>query len=266
MHLPKPYLGMGTWGMGGTWERDPGNIDASIEALRFGLSLGLKIIDVAELYGEGLAEEIVGQAIEKHSREDIYLISKVWKTHLGYDDVPHAVEGSLKRLNTDHLDLYLIHWPNNEVPLSETMRAMEKLVDEKMVRAVGVSNFSLPLMEEAESYLKNTKITAHEFEYNLLAREAEREVIPYCRAHDIDIIAYRPLAKGVLAHQTNALLAELAKKYMKTTNQIGLNLILSQGMVAIPKSGNTAHIKENAGALGWELSLEDIEHLSVGIN
>ncbi|MCR4276196.1 MAG: aldo/keto reductase [Candidatus Parcubacteria bacterium] len=260
MHLPQPYLGMGTWGMGGTWERNPDNIDVSIEALRFGLSLGLKIIDVAELYGGGLSEEIVGRAIAGR-REEAYLISKVWKTNLRYDDVLRAAHGSLKRLNTDYLDLYLVHWPSEEMPLSETMRAMEHLVDENLVRAIGVSNFSPQLMEEAQSYLKHTAIIAHEFEYNLLTREAEHEVIPYCRAHDIDLIAYRPFAKGALTQHTNVLLEELAKKYDKTPNQIALNWIISQDIVAIPKSSSEAHIKENADALGWELSPQDIERL-----
>ena len=253
---------MGTWGMGGTWERDPSTVDASIEALHTGLSLGLKIIDVAESYGDGLSEEIVGRAVAGR-RQDVYLISKVWKTHLAYDDVLRAAEGSLKRLNTDHLDLYLVHWPNNEIPLSETMRAMERLVDEKLINAIGVSNFSLQLIEEAQSHLKHTAIVAHEFEYNLLAREAEHDVIPYCRARDIDIIAYRPLAKGVLAQHTSTVLENLAKKYTKTPNQIALNWILSQDIVAIPKSGNPAHIKENAGAVDWTLSLEDINQLKI---
>lgn len=252
---------MGTWGMGGTWERNHDNIDASIEALRSGLSLGLKIIDVAELYGGGLSEEIVGRAI-KERRDDAFIVSKVSRDHLRYDDVLRAAHGSLKRLDSDHIDLYLIHKPSQEgVPLSETMRAMERLVDDKLVRAIGVGNFSPQLMEEVQSHLKHTALSANEFEYNLLAREAERDVIPYCRAHDIDLIAYRPFAKGVLARQTNALLAELAKKYAKTPNQIALNWIISQGIVAIPKSGNPAHIKENAGALGWEMSQEDSERL-----
>ncbi len=260
MHLPEPYLGMGTWGMGGTWERNPDNIDASINALRTGLSLGLKIIDVAELYGGGLSEEIVGHAIAGQ-RQNVYLISKVWKTNLRHDDVLRAVDGSLRRLDAKYIDLYLIHWPNHEILLSETMRAIEKLVDEKTVRAIGVSNFPPLLLEEAQHYLTHTTLSANEFEYNLLAREAEHDVIPYCRAHDIDIIAYRPLSKGMLAQHTSALLEELAKKYTKTPNQIALNWIISQDMIAIPKSGNPTHIEENTGALGWKLSKEDIERL-----
>ncbi len=260
MHLPNPHLGMGTWGMGGTWERDPANIDASIEALRLGLSLGLRIIDVAELYGRGLSEEIVGRAVAEH-RPDAYIISKVWKTHLRYEDVLRAADSSLERLGTDYIDLYLVHWPNADVPLSETMRAMEKLVDDKMVRAIGVSNFTPELMEEAQGHLKHTTLTANEIEYNLHARDAEQGIIPYCRAHDIDIIAYRPLAKGALARHTNSVLDELAKKYGKTHNQIVLNWITSQNMIAIPKSSNLAHIKENAGALNWNLEPDDVERL-----
>lgn len=261
MKLPKPYLGMGTWGMGGTWERNPSNIQESIEALQYGLSQRLRIIDVAELYGEGLTEEIVGQAIVGH-RDQAYIISKVWKTHLKYEDVLKAAERSLKRLNTDYIDLYLIHWPNTEVPLSETMRAMEKLVDEKKVKAIGVSNFTPYLIEEAQSYLDHTKIVAHEFEYNLKIRNAEKSIIPYCRQHDIDMIAYRPFAKGTLTKDIDPIIKELAEKYHKTENQIILNWIISQGIIAIPKSINKAHIEENRGALGWELSSEDREKLS----
>lgn len=261
MNLPEPHLGMGTWGMGGKYERDSSTIGQSIGILRFGLELGLRIIDVAELYGEGLTEEIVGRAIAGSPREDVFLISKVWKTHLAYDDVLRAAEGSLMRLGASYIDLYLVHWPNSAVPLSETMRAMEKLVDEKKVKAIGVSNFSPQLMEEAQRHLKHTTLAANEFEYNLLVRDAEQDTIPYCRAHNIAMIAYRPFAKGVLAQQSNATLEELAKKYAKTPTQVALNWIISQGLVAIPKSGTEAHMKENIGALNWQLSPEDIERL-----
>lgn len=261
MYLPTPYLGMGTWGMGGKYERDTSNVDESVDALRFGLSIGLKIIDVAEIYGEGLAEEIVGQAI-RGKRADAYVISKVWKTNLRHDDVLRAAEGSLKRLDTDYIDLYLVHWPSEEgVPLEETMSAMERLVDEKLVRAIGVSNFSSAQMREAQNHLKNTKIVADQFEYNLAVRDAEVDTIPYCRENDIDIIAYRPLGKGALARSHDTLVDELAAKYSKTSSQILLNWILSQDMIAIPKASNQAHIRENAGALGWRMADEDIERL-----
>ena len=263
MHLPKPYLGMGTWGMGGKYERDPSNIEQSIEVLRYGLQLGLRLIDAAELYGEGLTEEIVGKAIKGHNREDLSLISKVWKTHLAYDDVLRAAEGSLKRLDTPYIDLYLIHYPNPEVPLQETLRAMERLVSDGTVKAIGVSNSSISDMGAVQALLTSTSLTANQIEYNLLHQEAGADTIPYCRTHDIDVIAYRPFAKGMLAQHPNTVLEELAKKYGKTPNQIALNWIISQGIFAIPKSSNLAHIEENAGALGWELSQEDIERLRV---
>lgn len=258
--IPQPRLGMGTWGMGGTYERDPSNVNASIEVIKAGLDAGLKIIDVAERYGEGLSEEIVGSAI-RGRRTDTYLISKVWKTNLRYDDVLRACEGSLRRLAVDCIDLYLVHWPSEEVPLSETMRAMERLVEEGMVAAIGVSNFSAGRMEEAQRCLKNAKLVANEFEYNLIARDAERDIIPYCQTNDIDMIAYRPFAKGVLSSSHTGVLQELASAYGKTPNQVILNWLLSQGMVAIPKSSNPEHVQENVGALGWNLSGTDIERL-----
>jgi diketogulonate reductase-like aldo/keto reductase len=256
-----PLLGMGTWGMGGKFERDPSNIDASIEALRYGMSIGINLIDVAELYGEGLTEEIVGEAIADTKREDVAVISKVWKTNLHYDDVLNAADGSLKRLKTDYIDLYLIHWPNEAIPIKETMEAMEYLLDQKKIRAIGLSNFSVPLMKEAERYLKNTAIAANQVEYNLGARAAEADIIPYCKENNIRVIAYRPFAKGTLIQNSSSVQNELTKKYNKTPNQIALNWLISQGITAIPKSSDHGHLKENAGALGWQLDTKDVELL-----
>ncbi len=256
-----PLLGMGTWGMGGKFERDDGNFDESVAALRYGLSLGLNLIDVAEIYGEGLSEEIVGKAIVEVAREDVYVVSKVWKTNLRHSDVLEAAEASLKRLNTDYIDLYLIHWPNDEISLEETMKALESLLEQRKIRAIGLSNFSTELMSEAQSYLKHAKIAANQIEYNLGARAAESDIIPYCKQNDIRVIAYRPFAKGSLAISSSKIQDELAKKYKKTPNQIALNWLISQGISAIPKSSDHGHLKENAGALGWHLSIEDVELL-----
>ncbi len=252
---------MGTWGMGGKYERDESNISESIDALRHGLSLGLRLIDVAELYGEGLTEEIVGHAIEREKREDVYIISKVWKTHLQYDDVLKSADESLRRLKTDYIDLYLVHWPNPEIPLEETMRAMEQLVENKKVRAIGVSNFDIPLLMEATNYLKKTTLVANQIEYNLLHQEAGGEIIPFCKKNNIHVMAHRPFAKGALATDTTEKQGELARKYQRTPNQIALNWIMSQHITAIPMSGNHKHLEENAGALGWQMSQEDVELL-----
>ena len=250
-------MGMGTWGMGGKYEKDPSNVDESVKILRAGLNMGIKLIDVAELYGQGLTEEIVGEAIAGRAREDIFIISKVWKTNLRYDDVLKAMQGSLERLKTDYVDFYLIHWPSEEIPLSETMRAMERLADEGLARDIGVSNFSVELLKEAQSHLKHAKIAANQIEYSLIERSAEKDVIPYCKENGIKVIAYRPLARGNIASSQNKALEALAQKYNKTPAQIALNWITSKEIVAIPKAGSIEHLRENYGALGWKMNEAD---------
>lgn len=262
MAITMPRLGLGTWTMGGKFERDESNRAASVEALRNGLEIGFRLIDTAEVYGGGLAEEIIGEAIKEIPRKELFLVSKVWKEHLAHNQVIEAAKKSLQRLRTDYLDLYLIHAPGETIPLSETMPAMEVLVEQGLVRAIGVSNFSVSQMEEARKYLRNIKISANQIEYNLVHREAETEIIPYCREHDITIMAHRPLAKGLLTHSQNQVLNELAEKYKKTPPQIALNWIMSQGHVAIPKAMSLEHLRENWGALGWQLEPADVALLS----
>lgn len=256
-----PLLGMGTWGMGGKYERDASNIEESILALRFGLDLGINLIDVAELYGEGLTEEIVGKAIAGRDRRDIYIISKAWKDNLNYEGVLNAAQKSLVRLGTDYIDLYMIHWPNPKIPMKETIEAMEYLFHQGLIKAIGVSNFTVSYLKEAAKHLTDTNIVSNQIEYNLNARNAEKEIIPYCKKNNIHLIGYRPFAKGTLTHNTNHVVQELAIAYKKTPNQILLNWIISQGITVIPKSSNIDHLKENAGALGWNLSDADIEKL-----
>jgi len=256
-----PLLGLGTWGMGGRFERDESNNKESLKALRHGISLGFRLIDTAEMYGAGGAEEIVGEAMQAIPREEIFLVSKVWKDHLLRDDVVAAATQSLKRLKTDYLDLYLVHWPSDTIPLSETMPAMEELVKQGLVRNIGVSNFTVPLLEEAARYLKGTSIFANEIEYNLSNQSAAKDVIPFCQKNDIKIIAYRPLAKGALGTSSNDLVIKLAKKYQKTPTQIALNWLISQDIVAIPKATSQAHLQENWGVLGWKMEEEDVAAL-----
>lgn len=281
-----PLLGMGTWGMGGTFERDESNDIQSIAALKHGLDLGITLIDTAESYGDGHTEELIGAAIAGYPREKIQIITKVSKTNLRHDDVLMAAKRSLERLGTNYIDLYLIHWPNPEIPLKETMRAMEALIDDRLVRAIGVSNFSAELMEEASKHLTHTRLFANQIEYNLMSRDAETTTLPYAQAHDIRIIASRPFAKGHLARSRyfrmkqlarklglmtyrpflkgsvaktdNGIIKKLAKKYGKTENQIALNWLIAQRITVIPKATSATHIRENIGALGWKLSDEDI--------
>jgi len=262
MKTPSPLLGMGTWGMGGKFERDDFTRDVSLQVLRLGLSLGLRLIDTAEIYGEGLTEEIVGEAIQGHPREDVFIISKVWKTNLHYDDVLHAAEKTLERLKTPYIDLYLVHWPNHEIPLQETMRAMERLLESGLVKAIGVSNFSPSEMREAEESLTSTKLAANQIEYSVLHQEAQKEIIPYCLTHDIRVIAYRPLAKGKIADTQLPKLRTVAHTCNKTVTQVALNWLLSQNIIAIPATLNMGHLRENVGALDFTLSAEDIRLLT----
>jgi len=252
-----PSVGQGTWRMGGDVSPNRNEAHKVIEALRYGISLGLTLIDTAEFYGGGHTEELVGQAIKGYNREDLFIVSKVWQTNLHYDDVLKAAERSLQRLQTRYIDLYLIHWPNPAIPLSETMKAMEKLVELGKIRYIGVSNFDVNLMEEARSYLSREDIMANQVRYSLLDRTPEESILPYCEREKITLMAYTPLAKGNLAKDKK--LAEIGKKYKKTAAQVALNWLISKTpVIAIPKAITKKHIEENAGSMGWRLSEEDI--------
>jgi diketogulonate reductase-like aldo/keto reductase len=258
-----PVLGMGTWGMGGRLTPDTSRDEEEVAALRAGIDLGMTHIDTAEEYGAGHAEELVAEAIKPYDRGDLFITTKVWKTHLRYDDLVASMEASLRRLCVDYVDLYLIHWPNPEVPLQETMRALEHCAEEGYTRFIGVSNFPALLLAEAQSYLKDHRLVADQVEYSLTEQSPERELLPYCQENDVMLIAYTPLAKGRLARPGNAVLDSLAKKYRKTQAQVSLNWLISQDkVVAIPKASRLEHLRDNVGAVGWRLSEEDLKRLS----
>jgi diketogulonate reductase-like aldo/keto reductase len=256
-------IGMGTWGIGGFSAPDYKYDEMAIRALRRGIELGITLIDTAEMYGGGHSEEVVGMAI-KGLREKVFIATKVWYTNLRYDDVLRSAEKSLRRLQIDTIDLYQVHWPNPHIPLSETMRAMERLVLDGKVRFIGVSNFSVKLMEEARAALSKIDIVSNQVEYSLLSREVEDDILPYCEKENITLIAYSPLGRGnILNDPRSKILREVAKKYNKTLVQVALNwLIAKKPVVAIPKAINLSHVEENVNAAGWRLSDEDLELLS----
>ena len=242
----------------GTYRIDDRGRENAVKVLRRGIELGMTVIDTAEMYGWGSSERIVGEAIREFDREDLFIITKVWYTNLRYNDVLRSAKASLERLDSGYIDLYLIHWPNPSISLRETMKAMEKLVDEGIVRFIGVSNFSTSLIEEAMGFLSRSDIVANEVEYNLLERRIEDDILPYCQREKITIIAYSPLAKGLLAVSPPKTLVEVANKYGKTPAQTALNwLICKPGVVAIPKTSSIPHVEENSGAVGWRLAPED---------
>ena len=256
-----PVLGQGTWRMGGVDTPDTANDDAYIAAIRRGIATGLCHIDSAEMYAGVHAEELVGIAMKGQGirRADYFLTDKVWKTHLRYDDVLRAAEASLKRLGTDYIDLYLIHQVNPDVPEEETIRAMNRLKREGVIRHIGVSNFSEERLKRAQA-ASDAPIVANQLHYNLRIREIEQcGLLDYCRSQDIMVIAWRPLRGLDLALP---LIVTLAEKYGKTPSQIALNWLLCQeNVVTITKAANPLHLAENMGALGWVLEKEDAERL-----
>jgi diketogulonate reductase-like aldo/keto reductase len=266
-------LGIGTWGIGGELEADRTYDKENVLAIKTAIKLGMTHIDTAELYGNGHTEELVGEAIQDFKREQLFITTKVKPENLRYNDVISAAKRSLKRLRTNYIDLYLVHAPNPDIPMEETMKAMDYLVENKLVRFIGVSNFSVKQLKEAQPNTKH-KIVANQIEYNLLTRDKgtghppyytinmESEIIPYCQKNGIIVIAYKPLARGELAKPGIKILDELAKKYNKTPVQIAINWLISKpNIVAISKATKIEHIKENLGAIGWKLSIEDVHRL-----
>ncbi len=261
-----PAIGMGTWGIGGRFTPDYSKDALWVDALRFGIKysiekVGMALIDTAEMYGAGHSEEIVGRAMKEFPRDKVFVVTKVKGEHLRYEDVIKAAKGSLSRLGIKQIDLYLIHWPNPIIPLKETMKAMEKLVNNGLVRFIGVSNFGRRLLEEARSYLSFTDIVVNQVRYSIAYREPEADLLPYCQREGILLMAYTPLEKGALAR--NPILEEVGRKYNKTAAQVALNwLIAKKNVITIPKSERKERIKENLDAMGWRLSKEDIEYLN----
>ena len=255
-----PEIGLGTWRYTG-----------GPEPLRRGIELGANFIDTAEMYR---TEDQVGEAIAG-IRERVFVATKVLGGNLRYDAVLRAADQSLRLLGVDKIDLYQIHWPNPRVPIAETMRAMERLVADGLVDYIGVSNFSVEDMQEAQAAMQNNPIVSNQILYNLRRRRAERDVIPYCRQHDIAIIAYSPLHEGALVgdgggrirralglSRDQQALAEIADETGKTTAQVALNWVADQdGMIAIPKSNSVARTEENCAASGWHLTAEQRQRL-----
>jgi diketogulonate reductase-like aldo/keto reductase len=216
-----PVLGVGTLRIGGTIVADRRDDRENVLAIETAIRFGMTHIDTAEGYGNGHAEELVGVAIQGFNRKELFIMTKVKPQHLRYRHVISAARRSLERLGTDYVDLYLIHAPNPYIPIKETMEAMDYLIEKNLVRFIGVSNFSVEQLKEAQRFAKS-KIVANQIEYNLLVRNSgqlttnmESGIIPYCQENGIMIIAYRPLAKGTLTKPGIKILDDLAKNITK---------------------------------------------------
>ena len=195
---------------------------ASVEAIRLGLDLGMTFIDTAEMYGAGHSEEVVAEALEGR-RERVFVASKVSPRHFAHDDVLRSARMSLKRLNRKQVDLYQLHWPNPKIPIAETMRAMEKLVKEGLVRFIGVSNFSIEQTRDAQESLSREKIVSNQIEYSLVDRSPESGLLQYCKKEGVTVIAYSPLGQGKIPRGRGApfkVLDEMVGRLGRTRNQI----------------------------------------------
>ncbi len=259
-----PEIGMGTWGMGGGMRADPSRDSEAIEALRLGLDLGMTLVDTAEMYGAGHSEEVVSKALEDW-RKPVFVASKVSPSHFAYNELLRSARKSLDRLRMNRMDLYQLHWPTSHVPIAETMKAMEKLVQDGMVRYLGVSNFSVGQMKEAQAALSREEIVSNQVEYSLVDRAVEEEILPYCQRENITLIAYSPLGQGRIARGRGGpfkVVDEIGSRLGKSRSQVALNWLLQhESVVVIPKATDKKHVRENAAASGWKLGAKEFQDI-----
>jgi diketogulonate reductase-like aldo/keto reductase len=246
-----PIIGQGTWNV-------PlrGNArDEAIRALRAGIELGMVHIDTAEMYGDGGAETLVGEAIAGLPREQLFLVSKVLPQNATFKGTIAACHASMKRMGVEYLDCYLLHW-RGSVPLSETMRALEQLVAGGDIRSLGVSNFDVDDLREAQAALKHERIACNQVLYHLGERTIEAHEVPFCRDAGIAIVAYTPFGKGDWHDAPGAKeLARIAKAHDVTAHAVILaNLTRGELTFAIPKASSLAHVGENAAAGDLQLT------------
>jgi diketogulonate reductase-like aldo/keto reductase len=254
-----PVIGQGTWNIEGSRDKER----RAVEALRAGLDLGMTHIDTAEMYGNGRAEELVADAIAGR-REEVFLVSKVLPSNASYKGTMAACERSLARLQTTYLDLYLLHW-RGRYPLSETMRAMEELVAAGKVRSIGVSNFDVADVQEAQAALTRERLAANQVLYHLQERGIERKLIPYCKSQQIAVVGYSPFGHDQFPSPRSAggrVLEEIGKRHSRTPRQVALNFLTRDPDVfTIPKAGSPEHMRENSGGGGWKLTKQDIAEI-----
>jgi diketogulonate reductase-like aldo/keto reductase len=248
-----PVIGQGTWHMGetsATRARD-------VAALRLGIELGMTHIDTAEMYRG--AEEVVGEAIHGVRRSDLFIVSKVLPSNGSYRGTISAAERSLRKLQTDYLDLYLLHWPGSR-PIAETMRAMEDLVQAGKTRFIGVSNFEVAEMQAAMAALSRERLACNQVLYRLPLRGVEWDLIPFCAREQIAVVGYTPFGYGPAGKRGDLkVLKEIGARLGKTAYQVVLRFLTrSPGIFAIPKASRPEHVRENAAAADIELTEEDI--------
>jgi diketogulonate reductase-like aldo/keto reductase len=247
-----PALGQGTWHMG---ERS-GAAKAEVAALKLGIDLGMMLIDTAEMYGNGGAEEVVAEAAQGQ-RDKLFIVSKVYPHNASRAGVPVACERSLKRLRTDRIDLYLLHWRGSH-PLAETVDAFEKLRVEGKIRYWGVSNFDTRDMQELVKLNDGGNCAANQVLYHLASRGVEYDLLPWCTERKVPLMAYSPVGQGGRLLQSKAL-AAVAKRHNATPAQIAIAWTMRHGnVISIPKASDQAHVRQNAAAGDITLTEQDL--------
>ena len=242
-----PALGLGTWELQGQTCKDP---------IKKAIELGYTHIDTAWIYEN---QNEIGQALKEINvdRNKLFITSKVWRNSLSYDELLEQCDQTLKQLQTNYLDLYLIHWPNRNIPIKDSMRALKKLVDEGKAKSVGVSNFSVNRLKEALE-VSEVPISVNQVEFH--PELDQEDLLKFCKENNIILTAYSPLGRGRILN--NSTLQNIAQKHNKTTAQICLKWALQKGMIVIPKSSSEEHLKANMDIFDWKLSEEDIEQIN----
>jgi len=252
-----PLIGQGTWKMEGDSPAE------ALAALQAGLDAGMTHVDTAELYGSGKAESLVARAISGR-RDQVFLVSKVLPNHASRGGTVQACEASLRRLGTDHLDCYLLHWPGQH-PLEDTLAAFEQLVREGKIRSWGLSNFDVDDLEEALAIAGPRRIACNQVLYHLRARDIEAEVLPWCVEHEVAVVGYSPFGSGDFPQPQSKggkVLGEIARTHGVTPHQVALAFLVRDPHVfGIPKSAKVARVRENAGAATLRLSAQDVARL-----
>lgn len=282
-------IGFGAWQFSGdAW--GPFDYERARATVKKAIELGINFFDTAQVYGRGRSEEVLGSVIkELGGRDELVIATKIPGERLAYDDVFRATEKSLERLKIEAIDLYQVHWPSiwNNVPISETMKAMEKLVEKGLVRHIGLSNFPPCLIEQARQALSKVDIVSNQVRYNVIERDVEKEIWPYLKKEGMSLIAWSPIAKGAITgkyrpeslpefsdvraddplfHPDNLrevwkvikVLMEIGKGRRKSPVQVALNWLLYDPLIIpIPGAKSPEQVEENAGASGWSLSKEE---------
>jgi diketogulonate reductase-like aldo/keto reductase len=252
-----PALGQGSWHL--AQGRHPASEEE--DALRTGIALGLTLIDTAEIYGDGRAEQLIGRVIAGQ-RDKVFLVSKVWPSHATAIGIREACTASLARLGTDYLDLYLLHWRRGVPDLGVVVQTFDSLRAEGRIRRWGVSNFGVADMEDLYRVPGGDACATNQVRYNLLDRGIERDLLPWCDQHRLPIMAYSPLGRGGDLLR-NPALVRVAERHQSSPAAIALAWTIRSGhVIAIPESGSSAHVRQNASALTLRLTSQDVDELN----